>query len=47
LVATGNRAKVKEELEEIKGGNACEGEKEKERTEEVRKGGGIKGWRPQ
>lgn len=46
-MATGNRAKVEEELEEIKGGNAREREKEKERAEEVRKGGGIKGWRPQ
>lgn len=46
-MAAGNRAKVEEELEEIKGGNACEREEGKERAEEVRKGGGIKGWRPQ
>lgn len=37
---------MEEELEEMKGGNACERENEKERAEEVRKGG-IKGCRPQ
>lgn len=37
-------------MEEIKGENACERENEKVRAEEeevVRRGGGIKGWRPQ
>lgn len=38
---------MEKELEEIKVGNAGEREKEKEKAEEVREGGGIKGWRPQ